>query len=70
MKDKPLAAPNVEQATPSGTIHAKSLKTLAPNVVATALGLQNYIAHTKKFALPRGKQFTGCHNSEIRNVHQ
>ena len=38
VKDKPLAAPNVEQATPSGTIHAKSLNTFAPNVVATALG--------------------------------
>ena len=37
MKALPLAAPKVEQATPSGTIHANPLKTLAPNVVATAL---------------------------------
>ena len=37
MKALPLAAPKVEQATPSGTIHANPLNTLAPNVVATAL---------------------------------
>ena len=48
VKDKPLAAPNVEQATPSGTIHAKSLKTFAPNVVATALGLRKLNSGYKK----------------------
>ena len=32
----PLAAPNVEHATPSGTINAKSLNTRSPNVIATA----------------------------------
>ena len=38
----PFAAPKVEQATPNGTIQAKSLKTFAPNVVATALYLNEY----------------------------
>lgn len=35
--ESPFAAPKVEQATPNGTIQAKSLNTFAPNVVATAL---------------------------------
>ena len=37
MKALPFAAPKVEQATPSGTIHENCLNTFAPNVVATAL---------------------------------
>ena len=37
VKADPFEAPNVEHATPSGTIQAKEPKTRSPKVIATAL---------------------------------
>ena len=37
VNNNPFAAPNVEHATPTGTIHIILPKALAPNVIATAL---------------------------------